>query len=104
MDKIAPYYKAVSGALIALLTGLVGGLANDGLSTSEVLVSLIAMLTVGGTVFSVPNFASNYPSKTEAVPTQLPAQAPTASESEVPARTNIPDSPPPAPTSRRKKK
>lgn len=55
LQKIEPYYKAVSGALIALLTGLIGGLANDGLSWSEVLVSLVAMLTVGGAVFSVPN-------------------------------------------------
>jgi nitrate/nitrite transporter NarK len=61
MEKFAPYYKAISGALIAFLTGILGGLANDGLSASEIIVALIALLTVGGGVFAIPNIQSNYP-------------------------------------------
>ena len=55
LAKIAPYYKAVAALLIALLTGLVSGLVDDGLSWTEILTAIIAMLVAGGTVFAVPN-------------------------------------------------
>lgn len=61
LQRMAPYYKAVSGALIALLTVLISGLASDGLNSAEVLTSVVAFLTVGGGVFVIPNVQSNYP-------------------------------------------
>lgn len=55
MEKVAPYYKAVAALLIALLTGLITGLANDGLDWIEILTAIVGMLTAGLTVFRVPN-------------------------------------------------
>ena len=55
LEKIAPYYKAVSAALIALLTGLITGLEDGSLSWPEILTSLIALIVAGGAVFSIPN-------------------------------------------------
>lgn len=55
MSKIAPYYKAVAGALVAFLSALIAGLVSDGLDWSEVLTALIALLVAGGVVFEVPN-------------------------------------------------
>lgn len=55
MSKIAPYYKAVAGALVAFLSALIAGLVSDGLDWSEILTALIALLVAGGVVFEVPN-------------------------------------------------
>lgn len=64
LARIAPYYKAVAALLIALLTGLVSGLVDGGLSWTEILTSLIAMLVAGGTVFAVPNVSPPAPAPT----------------------------------------
>lgn len=55
MEKIAPYYKAVAGALMAFLSSLIVGLQDNGLTTSEWLTALIALLLAGGAVFAIPN-------------------------------------------------
>jgi hypothetical protein len=55
LDRIAPYYKAVAGALVAFLSALIAGLADGALSWSELLTALIALLIGGGAVFTVPN-------------------------------------------------
>ena len=61
MDKIAPYYKAAAGALVAFLSALISGLVDGGLNWTEILTALIALLVGGGAVFSIPNIASNFP-------------------------------------------
>ncbi len=53
MSKIAPYAKAVTGALVAGLSVL---LANaDNLTTRDYIAAAIALLVAGGSVFAVPN-------------------------------------------------
>lgn len=61
LDKVAPYYKAVAGALVAFLSALISGLVDDNLSWSEILTALIALIVGGGAVFTIPNIRSNYP-------------------------------------------
>jgi len=55
MNKIAPYYKAVAGALVAFLGSLIAGLADGNLDTSEWLTAIITLIVAGGAVFSIPN-------------------------------------------------
>lgn len=55
MNKIAPYYKAVAGALTAFLSGLIAGLVDGDLDTAEILTALIALIVAGGAVFQIPN-------------------------------------------------
>jgi hypothetical protein len=60
MDKIAPYYKALTAFVVPFLTQIVAGLtpASDGgqnLTTSEWLTALITSLVAGGVVFAIPN-------------------------------------------------
>jgi hypothetical protein len=68
LEKIAPYYKAVAGALIAALSALISGLAAGGLSWSEILTACIALIVGFGTVFTIPNIRSNYPPQPSEVP------------------------------------
>ena len=55
MNKIAPYYKAVAGALIAFLSALISGLVDGGLDWTEILTACIALIIGGGAVFQIPN-------------------------------------------------
>ncbi len=53
MSKVAPYAKAVTGALVAGLSVL---LANaDNLTARDYIAAAIALLVAGGSVFAVPN-------------------------------------------------
>lgn len=61
MDKVAPYYKAVAGALVAFLSAIAAGLAQDGLSGQEWITAAIAFIVGLGAVFAIPNIKSNYP-------------------------------------------
>jgi hypothetical protein len=58
VEKIAPYYKAVAGALIAFLSALISGLVDGSLSWVEILTALIALIVGGGAVFRIPNIPS----------------------------------------------
>ena len=55
MVKIAPYAKAILGALVAFLTALTTALEDGHVSAQEWVTALIALLAAGGVVFSVPN-------------------------------------------------
>lgn len=60
MDKIAPYYKAVAGFLVPLLTQLLAAVQNgsDGgskITTAEWLTAILTSLAAGGVVFMIPN-------------------------------------------------
>lgn len=59
MSVIAPYAKAIIAALVAFLTAISTGLVADGLSWSEIVTSLIALLVAAGAVFTVPNRPKN---------------------------------------------
>jgi drug/metabolite transporter superfamily protein YnfA len=55
MNKIAPYYKAVAGALVAFLTAISTSL-DDGTLTAQDWIGAVIALVVGlGVVFLVPN-------------------------------------------------
>lgn len=59
MDKIAPYYKAVAGVLVAFLTSLGSALLEDSaggssVTASEWITAVVAGLVVGGGVFVAP--------------------------------------------------
>lgn len=60
MEKIAPYYKAITAFVVPFLTQIVAAMtdASDGGSTitsSEWLTALLTSLVAGGVVFAVPN-------------------------------------------------
>ena len=55
MNKIAPYAKSIIAALIAFLTAIATALDSGGISASEWITALIALLAGFGTVFAVPN-------------------------------------------------
>jgi hypothetical protein len=55
MDKIAPYYKAVAGALIPFLTAISVSLQDGTLTAQDWVQALIALVVGGGVVFTVPN-------------------------------------------------
>lgn len=55
MDKIAPYYKAVAGALVAFLSAIAAALAEDGISGQEWITAGIALVVGFGAVFQVRN-------------------------------------------------
>jgi hypothetical protein len=68
VDKVAPYYKAVAGALVAFLTAISTSL-DDGTLTAQDWVGAVIALVVGfGAVFTIPNIASNYSSTAPVVP------------------------------------
>jgi hypothetical protein len=84
MENIAPYYKAVTGALIAFLSAIAAALAQDGISGQEWITAAIAFLVGLGAVFAIPNIP-----KTDTVVPELPPPTPN------------PASTPKAPTTRR---
>ena len=53
MSKIAPYGKAITGALVAGLSVLLA--ASGDLNTFDYLSGLVAFLVAGGAVWAVPN-------------------------------------------------
>jgi hypothetical protein len=60
MEKIAPYYKALTAFLVPFLTQVVASMteASEGgqtITTSEWLTALVTSLIAGGVVFAVPN-------------------------------------------------
>ena len=64
MDKFAPYYKAIAGALVAFLASLGTALDSGGsISAQEWITAAIALLIAGGAAFAIPNIRSNYPPK-----------------------------------------
>ena len=71
VNKVAPYYKAITGALVAFFSALIAGLQEGGLSWTEILTAIIALLVGGGAVFTIPNIQSNYP------PQETPTTPPT---------------------------
>jgi drug/metabolite transporter superfamily protein YnfA len=55
MDKIAPYYKAIAGAVVAFLTAISTSL-DDGTLTAQDWIGAVIALVVGlGVVFVIPN-------------------------------------------------
>ena len=55
MTKLAPYGKAIIGAVVAGLNVLYQALDTGGVSGQEWVAVAIAFLTTGGVVFSIPN-------------------------------------------------
>ena len=60
MEKIAPYYKAVTGLLVPFLGSLGTALLSDSaggssITAGEWLSAIVIGLVAGGTVFAVPN-------------------------------------------------
>lgn len=55
MNKIAPYAKAVVGALVAGLSAIATSLDDNGLSAQEIVTAVIAFLVGLGVVYGVPN-------------------------------------------------
>lgn len=60
MEKIAPYYKAVTGLLIPFLGSIGSALLADSaggtaITASEWLTAVVLGLVAGGAVFAVPN-------------------------------------------------
>lgn len=60
MEKISPYYKAVTALLVPFLTQLVAAMTDtsqggSAVTTSEWLTALITSLVAGGAVFAIPN-------------------------------------------------
>jgi hypothetical protein len=55
MSKLAPYMKAVIGALVAGLASLQQALDDGSVSAQEWTAVAIAFLTAGAVVFAVPN-------------------------------------------------
>jgi len=55
MNAIAPYYKAVTAALVTFLTAIATALDSNGISSQEWITAVIALLVGGGAVFTVPN-------------------------------------------------
>ena len=68
-EKVAPYAKAIIGALIAFLTAIVTALDSGGISAAEWVTAVVALLIAGGAIFSVPNKPPFVPE-----PTQLSAE------------------------------
>ena len=55
MRSIAPYAKAVIGALIAGLTAIGTALTDGGISPAEWVAAAIAFLVALGGVYAIPN-------------------------------------------------
>lgn len=60
MDKIAPYYKAVTGFLVPFLGSLGTALLEDSaggstITASEWISAVVLGLVAGGAVFTIPN-------------------------------------------------
>ena len=54
MTKIAPYGKALTGAVVALLSYLQPAV-DDGLTSAEIIGAAVAFLTAGAVVWAIPN-------------------------------------------------
>jgi ABC-type Na+ efflux pump permease subunit len=65
MNRIAPYYKAVSAALIAFLSAIAAALAQDGISSQEWITAAIAFIVGLGAVFAIPNKPLNEQGETD---------------------------------------
>jgi hypothetical protein len=55
MTTLAPYAKAIIGALIAGLTAIATALTDGGVSASEWVTAAIATLVALGGVYAIPN-------------------------------------------------
>ena len=55
MSNIAPYMKAVVGALVAGLTALLPALADGAINATEAVTAVIAFLVALGAVYAIPN-------------------------------------------------
>jgi hypothetical protein len=55
MDKIAPYGKAITGAIVAFLTAIATATADNGISGQEWVTSAIAFFVALGAVWAIPN-------------------------------------------------
>lgn len=60
MEKIAPYYKAVTGLLVPFLTSIGAALVSSSeggssITTNEWIAAVVVGLVAGGAVFAVPN-------------------------------------------------
>ena len=78
MAKVAPYYKAVAGALVAFLSALVAALnSGDHISPQEWVTALIALVVGAGAVFAIPNeHPINQPPAAPAPPAAVPPETP----------------------------
>ena len=54
MNKIAPYGKAITGAIIACLSFLQPAI-DDGLTAGEIVGAAVAFFTAGAVVWAIPN-------------------------------------------------
>lgn len=59
MSSVALYAKAIVGSIIAALTAVATGLADEELTRAETVVAVIAFFTALGTVWAVPNKTSS---------------------------------------------
>jgi len=55
MTNIAPYLKALVGALVAGLTVIATSMADGSLTAQDFVYAAIALLVAFGSVFAVPN-------------------------------------------------
>lgn len=60
LEKIAPYYKAVTGVIVPFLTSVGASMLDtsaggSAITAHEWVVSAVVGLTAGGAVFAVPN-------------------------------------------------
>lgn len=60
LDKISPYYKAVTGLLVPFLGSLGSALLEDSaggtaITSSEWITAVVLGLVAGGAVFTIPN-------------------------------------------------
>lgn len=72
MDKIAPYYKAVTGVVVPFLTQIGAALldSSDGgsaITAHEWISAVVISLVAGGAVFTVPNKDPNAQHQAESV-------------------------------------
>lgn len=61
MNKIAPYAKAILGALAAFLTAIATALDDNTISMQEWITAVVALIIAGGVVFRVPNKPTDTP-------------------------------------------
>lgn len=55
MKKIAPYAKAVTGAVVAGLTALVTALDDETITNQELAIIAVAFFVALGAVWAIPN-------------------------------------------------
>jgi hypothetical protein len=77
MDKVAPYYKAVAGAVVAFLTAVITALdTGSHVTAQEWITAVIALIVAGGAVFAIPNTHPINPPTTPMVPAPPPSPGP----------------------------